>query len=84
MVDGFQFYRKFSKLVLGERFRRNDWISYQLFAQKLPQFCLSLHNWNTFYFFERKKGKKLIRSSNKSMFLQGDVTQLTTILPRSK
>ena len=31
-----------------------------------------------------KKGKKLIRSSNKSMFLQGDVTQLTTILPRSK
>ena len=41
MIDGFQFYRKFSKLVLGERFRRNDWISYQLFAQKLPQFCIN-------------------------------------------
>ena len=31
-----------------------------------------------------KKGKKLIRSCNKTMFLQGDVTQLTTILTRSK
>ena len=31
-----------------------------------------------------KKGKKLIRKCNNTMFLQGDVTQLTTILPRSK
>ena len=35
MVDGFQFELNLSKLVLlDERFRRNEWISYQLFAQK--------------------------------------------------
>ena len=36
VVDGFQYsaYWNLSKLVLlGERFRRNNWISYQLFAQ---------------------------------------------------
>ena len=27
IVDGFQFYWKISKLVQGERFGRNDWIS---------------------------------------------------------
>ena len=27
MVDGFQLYWNFSKLVQGERFRENDWIA---------------------------------------------------------
>ena len=36
---------------------------------------LSLHSWNTFYFFERKK---------KTMLFQGDVTWLTTILTKFK
>ena len=35
-----------------------------------------------FYFFERKEKKK-IKSCDKTMLLQGDVTQLTTILTRS-
>ena len=34
-----------------------------------------------FYFFERKEKK--IKSCDKTMLLQGDVTQLTTILTRS-
>ena len=38
-----------------------------------------------FYFFERKlKGKNLIKSCNRKILLQGDVTQLTTILTRFK
>ena len=32
----------------------------------------------------KKGGKKLIRSCNKTTLLQGDVTQLTTILTRSE
>ena len=43
MVDGFQFYWDLSKLGLpGERFRISDWISYQLFTLRLPQFCKML------------------------------------------
>ena len=34
-----------------------------------------------FYFFEKRKEKKLIKSCDKTMLLQ-DVTQLTTILTR--
>ena len=46
---------------------------------------LSLHSWNIFYFFERiLKEKNLIKSCNRTMLLQGNVTQLTTILTRSK
>ena len=49
IVDGFQFYWKISKLVQGERFRRNDWISCQLFSQKLPQFCVNAWFGNGLY-----------------------------------
>ena len=39
MVYGLLFYWDLFKLVQGERFRRNDWLRYQLFAKKLAQFC---------------------------------------------
>ena len=47
-------------------------------------FLLSPQLKHFLFLWEEKKGKKLIRSCNKTMFLQGDVTQLTTILTRSK
>ena len=45
---------------------------------------LSLHSWNTFYFFEEKIGEKLVWSCNKTILFQGDVTWLTTILTKFK
>ena len=43
----------------------------------------SLSAFETFFNFFERKEKKKIKSCDKTMLLQGDVTQLTTILTRS-